>query len=71
MVGHQRLATYSQMVQVYVYIAIMYESESKSVSRSVMSNSLLPHGLQPTRLLRHGIFQARVWEWVTSAFSGT
>ena len=27
------------------------------------------HGLQPTRLLRHGIFQARVLEWGAIAFS--
>ena len=33
-----------------------------------MSDSLRPQGLQPTRLL-HGIFQARVLEWVASAFS--
>ena len=29
-----------------------YLSESESVSHSVVSNSLRPHGLQPTRLLR-------------------
>ena len=34
-----------------------------------MSDSLQPHGLQPTRLLRHGIFQARVLEWGAIAFS--
>ena len=28
-----------------------YQSESESVSHPVMSNSLQPHGLQPTRLL--------------------
>ena len=28
-----------------------------------------PHGLQPTRLLRPGIFQARVLEWGAIAFS--
>ena len=92
--------------------------ESEKLSHSVVSNSLRPHGLQPTRLLRpwdfpgksigvgchcllqcmkvkserevaqscptlsdpmdcslpgssvHGIFQARVLEWVAIAFSG-
>ena len=34
-----------------------------------MSDSQRPHGLQPTRLLCHGIFQARVLEWVAIAFS--
>ena len=37
-------------------------------SRSVVSNSLRPHGLQPTRLL-HRIFQARILEWGAIAFS--
>ena len=35
-----------------------------SVSCSVMSDSLEPHGLQPTRLFVHGILQARTLEWV-------
>ena len=33
-----------------------------------MSDFSRPHGLQPTRLLHHGIFQARVLEWVAIAF---
>ena len=45
-------------------IALMKESES--VSRSVVS-SLWPHGLKPTRL--HGIFQARILEWIAIPFS--
>ena len=28
-----------------------------------------PHGLQPTRFSVHGVFQARVLEWVAIAFS--
>ena len=32
-------------------------------SCSVVSDSLWPHGLQPTRLLQPWIFQARVLEW--------
>ena len=42
----------------------MQESENWKWSRSVVSYSSWPHGLQPTRL---GIFQARVLEW--GAFS--
>ena len=34
-----------------------------------MSDSYRPHGLQPTRLLVHGTFQARVLEWGAIAFS--
>ena len=47
----------------------MYESEKWKRSRSVVSNSSRPHGLQPTRLLHPGIFQARILEWVAIAFS--
>ena len=45
----------------------MHENEKSKWSRSVMSDSLQPHGLQPTRLLRPWIFQARVLEWVAIA----
>ena len=39
-------------------------------SRSVVSNSLRPHGLQPTRLLRPWDFsRPRVLEWGAIAFS--
>ena len=41
----------------------------RSVSCSVMSNSFWPHGLQPARLLCHGILQARILEWVAISFS--
>ena len=34
-----------------------------------MSDSSRPHGLQPTRLLLHGIFQAGVLEWGAITFS--
>ena len=47
----------------------MQESEKWKGSRSVVSDSLRPYGLQPTRLLRPWIFQARVLEWVAIAFS--
>ena len=33
-------------------------------------SQLQPHGLQPTRLLRPWIFQARALEWGATAFSG-
>ena len=39
------------------------------VNCSVVSNSLWPHGLQPTRLLCHGVLQARIPEWVAIPFS--
>ena len=38
--------------------------ECESVSRSVMSDSLQPHGLWPTRLL-----QEKILEWVAISFS--
>ena len=41
-----------------------------SASCSVVSDSLGPHGQQPTRLLFHGILQARILEWVAIPFSG-
>ena len=57
----------------------MHESEKWKGSCSAVSNLLWPHGLQPTRLLcpwgfpgkstAHGVFQARVLEWVAIAFS--
>ena len=34
-----------------VLLLIMEQSKSESISHSVMSNSLLPYGLQPARLL--------------------
>ena len=46
----------------------MYIS-SVQFSHSVVSDSSQPHGLQPTRLLCHGIFQARVLERGAMAFS--
>ena len=35
----------------------------------VMSNSLRPHELYPTRFLFHGISKARILEWVAIFFS--
>ena len=35
----------------------------------VMSNSLWPHGLQPSRLLCHGILQTRLLECIAISFS--
>ena len=43
------------------------ESENESVSRSVVSNSLQPHG---PGISVHGISQARILEWVDILFSG-
>ena len=39
------------------------------LSRSVVSDSVRPHGLQPTRLIHPWDFQARVLEGVAIAFS--
>ena len=47
----------------------MHESEKWKWSQSVVSNPQWPHGLQPSRLYTHGIFQARVLEWGAIAFS--
>ena len=41
----------------------------ESVSLSVTSNSLRPHGLQSARLLCPGILQAGIVEWVSVPFS--
>ena len=41
---------------------------SRSGSKSYLT-LLRPHGLQPIRLLVHGISQARILEWVTISFS--
>ena len=49
----------------------VHESEKWKWSRSVVSDSWWPHGLQPTRLLRPWDFQARVLEWGAIAFSIT
>ena len=40
-----------------------------SFSHSVVSDSLPPHGLQPSRLFCHGILQARILKWVAISFS--
>ena len=47
----------------------MHESETWKWSRSVVSDSSWPHGLQPPGSSVHGIFQARVLEWGAIAFS--
>ena len=44
-------------------------SFSESVAHSVLSNSLRPHGLQLPGSLAHGIFQARILEWVAICHS--
>ena len=38
-------------------------------SHSVVSDSMWPHGLEPTRLVHPWNFQARVLEWVAISFS--
>ena len=44
-------------------------SESESVSCSIVSDSLQPHGLYPPGSSVHGILQARILEWVAIPFS--
>ena len=46
------------------------ESESDSISRLAVSNSLWLHVLYPTRSSVSGILQARMLEWVGNSFSG-
>ena len=46
-----------------------WQSEKWKWSRSVVSNSLRPHDCSLTGLSIHGIFQARVLEWVAISFS--
>ena len=47
----------------------MNESEKWKWSRSVVSNSSRPHGLQPTRLLHPWDFPGKVLEWGAIVFS--
>ena len=46
----------------------MHESEKWKWSRSVVSDSSRPHGLQAPGSCTHGVFQARVLEWGAIAF---
>ena len=45
------------------------ERKERKWSYSVVSDSFQPHGLEPTRLLHPGIFQARILGWVAISFS--
>ena len=51
----------------HVYTSL--KERSKSISRSVMSDSSGSYGLQPTGLFFLGILQARKLEWVAIPFS--
>ena len=51
--------------EVYEYYCCCYCCQVASV----VSDSVRPHGLQPTRLSVHGILQARTLEWVAISFS--
>ena len=46
-----------------------YRVKSQSVSCSVASNSLWPHGLSPPGSSVHGIHQTRILEWVAIPIS--
>ena len=41
----------------------------ESVSQSVVSDALRHHGLLPASSSVHGIFQARILDWVANPFS--
>ena len=62
----------------FPFLSPMHEREKWKWSRSVVSDSSWPHGLQPTRLLHpwdlpgssvHGISQVRILEWVAISLS--
>ena len=66
---HQSWYTYLENSTVYTPVSLFVSNttyESESVSRSVVSNSLPSHWLQPTRLLS----QARILEWCHSLLQG-
>ena len=52
------------------YKAVNKTRNNYVLSHSVMSNSLMPQGLQLTSSSVHGISQARILEWVAISFSG-
>ena len=59
------LKLFLNVIQLYSHPPSLYcHWEALSVSRSVVPDSLQPHGLQPTRLLCPWYFQARILEWV-------
>ena len=49
--------------------SLIYSLKVKSVSRSVMSDSLDPMDRSPPGSSVHGILQARILEWFASSFS--
>ena len=55
----------------HVKLTFSQESESESVGRSVVSDSLRPSGLGPTRLSVHGTPQATVLERVARPSSSS
>ena len=59
------------LIKIYLFRAApcSLKWKSESVSRSVLSNSLWPHGLQPTRLFSPWNSPARILEWVAIPFS--
>ena len=57
--------TVSWFIARNIYLVFVpFSGNCVHVSHSVMPDSLQPYGLQPTRLLRHGVLQARILEWV-------
>ena len=53
----------------YVPLAVSLKPGNESVSHSVMSDSVWPHGLEPPGSSVRGILQASILEWVAISFS--
>ena len=53
----------------HLWNSVLKVSRWVSDGRSVMSDSLRPHGLEPTRLLCPWNLEARILEWVAISFS--
>ena len=65
---HHLLLVVVVIINPNVLLVTMALLESESVSCSVMSYSLSPHGLYPPGS-SHGILQSRILEWVAMPFS--
>ena len=69
-VGYQTLQSSETGVKINIWNLSLYSRDLLCVLSEfscVMSDSLRPHGLQPTRVLSplDGVLQARILEWVT------
>ena len=62
--GYRRTTIYAKNISLCSFMKL---TESQSASRSVVSDSLWPHG--PLGSSVHGILQAKILEWVAIPFS--